>query len=83
MTRLPVGSAQNTLRSRAEAQCIANLTRYATMHTDLHQFLSRLVGTIVLALAPVFFTAFASMPLSLNRHPGELVQVDAPARHMT
>ena len=53
------------------------------MHTDLHQFLSRLVGTIVLALAPVFFTTFASMPLSLNRHPGELVQVDAPARHMT
>lgn len=53
------------------------------MHADLHQFLSRLIGTILLALAPVVFTAFVSMPLSLNRHPGELAQVDAPARHMT
>ncbi|MGL6110303.1 MAG: hypothetical protein ACRC2B_09425 [Rubrivivax sp.] len=52
------------------------------MHTDLHQFLSRLIGTILLALVPVFFTALVSMPLSLNRHPGELAQVDAPARHM-
>lgn len=54
------------------------------MHTDLRQFLSRLVGTIVLALVPVVFTAFVSMPLSLNRHPGEVAQAqDAPARHMT
>jgi hypothetical protein len=53
------------------------------MHADLHQFLSRLVGTILLALAPVVFTAFISMPLSLNRHPGELAQVNVPARHMT
>ncbi|MEY4749859.1 MAG: hypothetical protein RIQ60_2073 [Pseudomonadota bacterium] len=78
-----MGGAQNTLMSRAEAQCIANQPRSATMHADLHQFLSRLVGTILLALAPVVFTAFISMPLSLNRHPGELAQVDAPARHMT
>lgn len=53
------------------------------MHADLHQFLSRLIGTILLALAPVVFTAFVSMPLSLNRHPGEPSQVDAPPRHMT
>jgi len=53
------------------------------MHADLHQFLSRLIGTILLALASVVFTAFVSMPLSLNRHPGELAPVDAPARHMT
>lgn len=53
------------------------------MHADLHPFLSRLVGTILLALAPVVFTAFVSMPWSLNRHPGELAQVDAPPRHMT
>lgn len=78
-----MGDAQNTLRSMAETQCIATQPSDATMHADLHQFLSRLVGTVVLALAPVVFTAFVSMPLSLNRHPGELVQVDAPARHMT
>jgi hypothetical protein len=53
------------------------------MHPDLHHFLSRLVGTILLALAPVVFTAFVSMPWTLSRHPGELVQVDAPPRHMT
>jgi ABC-type phosphate/phosphonate transport system permease subunit len=53
------------------------------MHADLHQFLSRLIGTIVLALVPVVFTAFVSMPLSLSRHPGELAQVDAHPRHMT
>jgi hypothetical protein len=53
------------------------------MHADLHHFLCRLVGTIVLALAPVVFTAFVSMPLSLNRHPGELAPVDAPPMHMT
>ena len=53
------------------------------MHADLHQFLFRLIGTTVLALAPVVFTAFVSMPLSLNPHPGELAQVDAPPRHMT
>ncbi len=53
------------------------------MHADLHQFLPRLIGTTLLALAPVVFTAFVSMPLSLNRYPGELARVDAPARHMT
>lgn len=53
------------------------------MHTHLHQFLSRLVGTIALALAPVVFTAFVSMPLSLNHHPGEVAQVGAPPKHMT
>lgn len=53
------------------------------MHAELQQFLSRFVGTIVLALAPVVFTAFVSMPLSLNRHPGEVAQVDAPPKHMT
>jgi hypothetical protein len=53
------------------------------MHADLRQFLSRFIGTIVLALAPVVFTAFVSMPWSLNRHPGELAQVNAPPRHMT
>jgi hypothetical protein len=53
------------------------------MHADLHHFLSRLVGTILLALAPVVFTAFVSMPVSLNRHPGDLAEVNVTARHMT
>lgn len=53
------------------------------MHADLRQFLSRLVGTIVLALAPLVFTAFVSMPMSLNQHPGEMSQVDASSKHMT
>lgn len=53
------------------------------MHTDLHRFVSRLVGTIALALAPVVFTAFVSIPLNLNGHPGEMAQVDAPPKHMT
>ena len=53
------------------------------MHADLQQFLSRFIGTIVLALAPVVFTAFVSMPLSLNRHPGDFTQVDVPPSHMT
>ena len=53
------------------------------MNTDLHHFIARFIGTVLLALAPVVFTAFVSMPLNLNRHPGEMAQVDAPPRHMT
>jgi hypothetical protein len=53
------------------------------MHAELHSFLSRLAGTVVLALAPVVFTAFVSMPLSLNRHPAEPVAVKLEPRHMT
>lgn len=54
------------------------------MHTDLHDFLSRLAGTIALTLVPVVFTAFVSLPLSLNRHPGEVATASAPvAQHMT
>ena len=53
------------------------------MHPELHRFLSRLIGTIGLALLPVLFTAFASMPLSLNRHPGEPADASRVAQHMT
>lgn len=53
------------------------------MQADLHQFLARFIGTIALALVPVVFTAFVSMPLSLSRHPGEASQLDTAARHMT
>jgi hypothetical protein len=53
------------------------------MNSELHRFIARYIGTVLLALAPVVFTAFVSMPLSLNRHPGEMAQVDAPPQHMT
>lgn len=53
------------------------------MHPELHRFVSRFIGTVVLALVPVVLTAFVSMPLNLHRHPGEPVAPDAPARHMT
>lgn len=53
------------------------------MQADLRQFIARLIGTIALALVPVVFTAFVTMPLSLSRHPGEATQLDSPARHMT
>lgn len=53
------------------------------MQPDLRRFLARWVGTIVLTVVPVAFTAFVTMPLSLSRHPGEAPQPNAPARHMT
>ena len=54
-----------------------------TMHPELRRFLSRFIGTVVLTLIPVIFIAFVSMPISLNRHPGEPVPTDLPFRHMT
>lgn len=53
------------------------------MNTDLRIFVTRYLQTVLLALAPVVFTAFVSMPMTLNRHPGELARVDAPLQHMT
>lgn len=58
-------------------------TEEESMNTDLRTFLSRFIGTVVLALLPVIFTAFVSMPLSLNRHPGEPTPIGTPAKHMT
>lgn len=54
------------------------------MHTDLREFLSRFCGVVAMTLVPVVFVAFLSLPLSLNRHPGEPLQdPGAAARHMT
>ena len=53
------------------------------MHPELRRFLSLFIGTIVLTLIPVIFIAFVSMPISLNRHPGEPAPTDLPFRHMT
>ncbi|HEX5634850.1 MAG TPA: hypothetical protein VFX50_16515 [Gemmatimonadales bacterium] len=53
------------------------------MHAELHRFLSHLAGTVALALAPVVLTAFVSLPMSLNHHPGEAPPADRPPQHMT
>ena len=54
------------------------------MHTELHQFLARLAGVVVITLVPVVFTALIVMPASLNRHSGEPAQQDfALPQHMT
>jgi hypothetical protein len=54
------------------------------MHPELRSFLAQLAGAAAAALAPVVFIAFASMPWSLNGHPGEPVtQAQDVARHMT
>ena len=54
------------------------------MQTDLHHFLTRLAGVIAMTLVPVIFIAFVSMPLSLNRHPGDpAVESNGPVPHMT
>lgn len=53
------------------------------MHTELRLFLSHLAGTIALTAAAVVLAAFVSIPYSLERYPGDPVQADAAARHMT
>lgn len=55
------------------------------MHTQLHAFLRRFLGVVVITLVPVVFTAFVSIPFNLERHPGEMavVQPQAPMRHMS
>ncbi|MBN8489426.1 MAG: hypothetical protein J0M20_17080 [Burkholderiales bacterium] len=51
------------------------------MHPELRLFFTRWLGTVALTLVPVVFTAFVSLPLALNRHPGE--PLTAAAQHMT
>ena len=53
------------------------------MHPELHRFLSRFIGTVLLTLIPVIFIAFVSMRSSLNRHPAHPAPRDLPFRHMT
>lgn len=53
------------------------------MHPELHRFIARFIGTVILTLLPVIFIAFVSMPINLNRHPGEAAPVGLPLRHMT
>lgn len=54
------------------------------MQVDLREFLVQFLGTVTMTLLPVVFVAFVSMPLSLNRHPGEAASVPNPSfAHMT
>ena len=54
------------------------------MHTELRFFLNHLTGVVIFTLVPVVLTAFVSMPLSMNRHPGDLLPHQAvPSQHMT
>lgn len=56
----------------------------ASMQVDLREFLSRFAGTVAMTLVPVALIAFLSMPLSLNRHPGEApLDASVPIEHMT
>lgn len=66
------------------ALAIAIIPPEPRMQHDLREFLARFVGTVAMALVPVIFIAFLSMPLSLGRHPGEAApDVGAPIAHMT
>lgn len=54
------------------------------MQDDLREFLSRFIGTVAITLVPVVLVAFLSMPLNLDRHPGEArLGSSAPFAHMT
>jgi hypothetical protein len=55
------------------------------MHPELRRFLARLVGVVLMALMPLAFITFVSIPLNLNRHPGDVApHITAPLpQHMT
>ena len=53
------------------------------MHPELRCFLAQSIGAVLVTLIPVIFVTFVSMPISLNRHPGEPVPTGLPLRHMT
>jgi len=51
------------------------------MHPELLHFVRRWLGTVALALVPVVITSFVSLPMALERHPGETVALHG--QHMT
>jgi hypothetical protein len=54
------------------------------MQVDLHNFLNRLVPTIVLTLIPVAMIAFLTMPASLHHHIGAApTAAHVAPQHMT
>lgn len=54
------------------------------MQTELHQFLSRLAGTVAMTLVPVVLIAFMTLPMSLHHRVGgtQGTAIAAP-QHMT
>jgi hypothetical protein len=54
------------------------------MHTELRSFIKQFIGVVAITLVPVILIAFISLPLNLNRHPGDVEPHSAvPAQHMT
>lgn len=54
------------------------------MNIDLKNFVAQWLRVATMALVPVVFTAFAGIPLALERHPGApLAMEDVTARHLT
>ena len=54
------------------------------MTTDLHDFLTRIARTFLMALIPVALAAFVTLPASLHHHIGDPAKVAQPApQHMT
>jgi hypothetical protein len=54
------------------------------MNPDLKDFAVQWLRVALMALVPVVITAFVSMPLSLERHPGEGVAASKlTPQHMT
>ena len=55
------------------------------MHPELRHFLARLVGVALMALMPLALITFVSLPLNLNRHPGDTAaHIEAPLpQHMS
>jgi hypothetical protein len=55
------------------------------MHPEIHHFLARLGGVVLMSLMPLVVITFVSIPLNLNRHPGDVApHITAPLpQHMT
>ena len=54
------------------------------MQADLHDFLARMARMIAMAMVPVAFIAFVTMPASLHHHIGKPTNVvEHSPQHMT
>lgn len=71
--------------STAPMICVSNQQNVeSNMNQDLAIFVAQMTRTIVMALVPVIFTAFVSMPLALERHPGEVASAGPVVeKHLT
>lgn len=71
--------------STAPMICVSNQQNVeSNMNADLGIFAAQMARTILMALVPVILTAFVSMPLALERHPGEVTSAGPSVeKHMT